>query len=87
MRLEGCKRKLPQWHTDYTDAHRFLFRSMLIAHLSPLVMFPNRKDFHSDALKYSWQSTRLTDSLHFCIFAFAFAKKKVRDVPQRHIPC
>ena len=37
MRLEGCKRKLPQWHTDYADAtddHRFLFRSMLIAHRS-----------------------------------------------------
>ena len=56
MRLEGCKRKLPQWHTDYADAtddHRFLFRSMLIAHLSPLVMSPNRKNFRSDALKYS----------------------------------
>ena len=41
----------------------------------PLLMFPNRKNFHSVFLKSIWESSRLTVLLHFCIFAFAFAKK------------
>ena len=57
MRLEGCKRKLPQWHTDYADAtddHRFFFSFNALRSSPPLLMFSNRKDFRSAFLKYSW---------------------------------
>ena len=65
--------QITQMRQMTTDFY-FVQCSSLIS-LSPLVMFLNRKNFHSVFLKTIWESSCLTILLHFCIFAFAFAKK------------